>query len=192
MFVLTAFLYQAGPGTTTIFHLGFLTLTVQGMNLAIISMIRFIEIVIFTSVYTLSTTLSDVTHSLERLLSPLRIIRFPVHETALIVTIALRFVPTFAQEAEKIMKAQASRGASFGTTHWWQIVKRTASVFPIIVPLFLSAMRRADDLVLAMEARGYIAGAPRTSYIQFDNRMVDGLFLVIVSAVCGAIAFIFH
>lgn len=184
LFIFQILFYRSGPGDVVIATIGFVHITAGGLRLAIVSIIRFVDIVFFISVLTLTTTLSDLSHAVESLLGPLRRIRFPVHESALILTIALRFVPTFAAEAEKLMRAQASRGGDFGTARWWQLWKRVKSVFPILLPLFLSAMHRAEDLVLAMEARGYVPGAPRTSYVALRSGSRDVLSLLICAAVC--------
>lgn len=177
--------YRMGPHDIVLAHVWFVTITLGGLKISIVSIVRFAEIVFLISVLTLSTTLSDLSHALESLLRPLRIVRFPVHESALILTIALRFVPTFAIETEKLMKAQASRGGDFGTARWWQLWRRIKSVFPILLPLFLSAMHRAEDLVLAMEARGYVPGAARTSYVALSRGPRDFLYLLVCAAVCA-------
>jgi energy-coupling factor transport system permease protein len=190
MSVLEVLFYRAGPGSHVLWRLGALAVTREGVWLAVISAARFVEMVMYISALSLSTTLSDLTRALESLLRPLRVVRFPAAETALMVTIALRFVPTLAQEAERLMKAQAARGADIGTARPWQIIRRTRSVLPVIVPLFVSALKRADDLVLAMEARGYVPGAPRTSYVVHTARALDWLYLAVAAAVCALIAFV--
>jgi energy-coupling factor transport system permease protein len=101
---------------------------------------------------------------------------------AMVFTIALRFVPTLAEELEKIMKAQASRGADFGEQGRLRFVQRTRNLIPLMVPLFLSALRRAEDLSLAMEARGYVGGRGRTSFIQLQSGPQDYLALALVLA----------
>jgi energy-coupling factor transport system permease protein len=189
MSVLEILFYRAGPGSHVLWRAGFVLITWEGVKLALISAARFVEMVMYISVFSLSTTLSDITRSFEALLRPLRALRFPAHETALMITIALRFVPTLAQEAERLLKAQAARGADIGTARPWQIVRRTRSVLPIVVPLFVSALRRADDLVAAMEARGYVPGAPRTSYVEYADRASDYLLLAALVVVCVLILF---
>ncbi|TGV29914.1 energy-coupling factor transporter transmembrane protein EcfT, partial [Mesorhizobium sp. M00.F.Ca.ET.186.01.1.1] len=142
------------------------------------SAMRFVEVIFLSSVLTLSTSTTELTHGMERLLGPLEKVKFPVHAFALIITIAIRFVPTFAMEMEKMMKAQASRGADFGTGEWWRIVQRTKDMFPIIIPLFNVALSRAEDLILAMEARCYMPGASRTRYTQYKAKGIDYAALV--------------
>lgn len=187
LFLLEMFFYAGAGHSRVLAHVGPLSVTAGGLSVAVLSVVRFVDIVFFISVLTLSTTLSDLSHAVESLLRPLRVIRFPVHESALILTIALRFVPTFAEEAEKLMKAQASRGADFGTARWWQVWQRTKSMFPILLPLFLSAMHRAEDLVFAMEARGYVPGAERSSYITLTSSARD-LWLMLIALAVSALA----
>jgi energy-coupling factor transport system permease protein len=148
---------------------------------------RLLEFMILISLLTLTTSTTELTHGLERLLSPLKRLRFPAHELALVFTIALRFAPTFAQELEKIMKAQASRGADFGEQGRLRFIQRTRNTLPLMVPLFLNALRRAEDLTLAMEARGYMGGQGRTSFVQLKAAPQD---YVAVAVVCCFSAFI--
>jgi energy-coupling factor transport system permease protein len=166
-------------GGTVYFHYSFILVTSDSIRLIIVSAIRFIEVIFFSSVLTLATSTTELTHAIQSLLSPLKKIKFPVHEFSLVITIAIRFVPTFAIEMEKMMKAQASRGAEFGTGAWWQIIKRTKEMFPIIIPLFSVAMRRAEDLILAMESRCYIPGAKRSSYTTYHITGKDILILIV-------------
>lgn len=158
---------------TVYFEKGFILITSDSLRLVIVSAMRFIEIIFISSILTLSTSTTELTYGMERLLRPLKYFKFPVHEFSLIITIAIRFVPTFAMEMEKLMKAQASRGAEFGMGQWWQVIKRTKDMFPIIIPLFNSAMERAEDLVLAMESRCYSPGQKRTNYRTFQLRPGD-------------------
>ncbi|WP_223588077.1 energy-coupling factor transporter transmembrane component T family protein [Neobacillus bataviensis] len=158
---------------------GFILITSESIRLVVVSAVRFIEIIFLSSVLTLSTSTTELTHSIQSLLSPLKKIKFPVHEISLITTIAIRFVPTFAIEMEKMMKAQASRGADFGTGGWWRIVQRTKEMFPIIIPLFNIALSRAEDLILAMESRCYTPGGERSSYSVYKAITKDYLVLLV-------------
>ncbi|MHB1629429.1 MAG: energy-coupling factor transporter transmembrane component T family protein [Bacilli bacterium] len=172
--------YGGVANTGTVFvHSGIIEITSASVKLVVVSAMRFIEIIFLTSVLTLSTTITELAHGLEQLLSPLKALKVPVHAFALIMTIAVRFVPTFAIEMEKMMKAQASRGAEFGTGEWWRIVRRTRDMFPIIVPLFTVALTRAEDLVLAMEARCYVPTDARTSYKRYRAHAGDYALLAI-------------
>ena len=164
-------------GGKTYFEFGFILITGESIRLVIVSAVRFVEIIFVSSVLTLSTSTTELTHAIQSLLSPLKKVKFPVHEFSLVITIAIRFVPTFAIEMEKMMKAQASRGAEFGTGEWWRIIKRTKEMFPIIIPLFNVAMHRAEDLILAMESRCYIPGGIRTAYTVYEVKSKDFLIL---------------
>lgn len=159
---------------------GFIVITSDSVRLVIVSALRFIEIIFVSSVLTLSTSTTQLTHGMESLLKPLGHLKFPVYEFSLIVTIAIRFVPTFAMEMEKMMKAQASRGAEFGTGAWWRIFRRTREMFPIIVPLFRVAMERAEDLILAMEARCYTPGGKRSRFRTYQTTFKDYFVLLFI------------
>ncbi|MBL4952776.1 energy-coupling factor transporter transmembrane component T [Neobacillus sp. OS1-32] len=158
---------------------GFILITSESIRLVIVSAVRFIEIIFLSSVLTLSTSTTELTHSIQSLLSPLKKMNFPVHEISLITTISIRFVPTFAIEMEKMMKAQASRGADFGSGSWWRIIQRTKEMFPIIIPLFNIALARAEDLILAMEARCYTPGGERSTYSVYKAVTKDYLILLV-------------
>ena len=145
----------------------------QTTALIVSGALRFLLIFLLIQLLTASTSLTDLAHAFEQILAPLAKLRLPVHETSLIMVIAVRFVPTFASEADKIRRAQAARGADIGTARWWQWIKRTRAVFPILLPLFILAINRAEDLVLAMEARGYAPGFRRTRYVTFKWRRSD-------------------
>lgn len=158
---------------------GFVLITSESIRLVIVSAARFIEIIFLSSVLTLSTSITELAHSISSLLSPLKKLHFPVYEVSLITTIAIRFVPTFAMEMEKMMKAQASRGAEFGSGRWWRIIQRTKDMFPIIIPLFNTALSRAEDLILAMESRCYTPGGERTTFLGYKARSKDYIALII-------------
>jgi energy-coupling factor transport system permease protein len=177
---------EIASGGAVYFEYGMIKITSESIRLVIVSAMRFIEVIFLSSVLTLSTSTTELTHGMERLLGPLEKVKFPVHAFSLIITIAIRFVPTFAMEMEKMMKAQASRGADFGTGEWWRIVKRTKDMFPIIIPLFNVALSRAEDLILAMEARCYTPGAVRTAYTHYHAKPRDYAALlasIVMSAV---------
>ena len=146
------------PGEV-IWKFGFLTLTKEGIRQAVFMSIRLIFLVIGTSLLTLTTSPIQLTDGIERMLNPLKKIGLPVHELAMMMTIALRFIPTLLDETDKIMKAQMSRGADFESSN---LIKRAKNLVPLLVPLFVSAFRRADELAMAMEARCYRGGYNRT------------------------------
>jgi energy-coupling factor transport system permease protein len=166
-------------GGTVFFEYGFILITSESIRLVIVSAVRFVEIILLSSVLTLSTSTTELTHAIQSLLSPLKKVKFPVHEFSLIITIAIRFVPTFAIEMEKMMKAQASRGADFGSGEWWRIIQRTKDMLPIIIPLFNIALSRAEDLILAMESRCYTPGNDRSAYSVYKAIGRDYIVLII-------------
>jgi energy-coupling factor transport system permease protein len=179
--VLQLLFYGEIASTGTVYYAsGPILITSDSIRLVVVSAMRFVEVIFVSSVLTLSTSTTEITHGMESLLKPIGKIKFPVHEFSLIITIAIRFVPTFAMEMEKMMKAQASRGAEFGTGAWWRIVKRTKDMFPIIIPLFNVAMSRAEDLILAMEARCYTPGEARTIYTKYRAKSNDYFVLLLV------------
>jgi energy-coupling factor transport system permease protein len=177
-----------GPGfCNTIWSWGFIDITSCSVRQIGLMILRLLEFMILISLLTLTTRTTELTHGLERLLSPLKRLRFPAHELALVFAISLRFAPTLAGELERIMKAQASRGADFGEQGRLGFIRRTRNMLPLLVPLFLSALRRAEDLTLAMEARGYTGGRGRTSFIQLKALPSDYLALAVVFIFCAII-----
>ncbi|MDP8958522.1 MAG: energy-coupling factor transporter transmembrane protein EcfT [Actinomycetota bacterium] len=154
------------PDSPVVLDLGFQVVTAATVKLVIISALRFVELILLTTAITFSTTVTELAHGFEGLLQPLRKLKVPAHELALVLTIALRFVPTFAQELERIMKAQASRGARVGAGSRWNFVRRARSLLPLVVPLFTIALQRAEELILAMEARCYVGGSGRTHLME--------------------------
>lgn len=144
---------------TPVFHIWILTVTREGVRTAVFMAIRLVYLVIGSSVMTLTTTPNNLTDGMEKALGPLRRIRVPVHEIAMIMSIALRFIPILLEETDKIMKAQTARGADFESG---SLIRRVKNMIPLLVPLFVSAFRRANDLAMAMEARGYHGGEGRT------------------------------
>ncbi len=146
-------------GDDTIFTLWFIRATWSGLETAVFFSLRIIFLVLGTSLLTLTTSPIALTDALERLLSPLKKVRFPAHEMAMMMTIALRFIPTLLEETDKIMKAQSARGADFETGN---LLRRAKAMVPLLVPLFVSAFRRATELAMAMEARCYHGGEGRT------------------------------
>lgn len=156
------------PGTV-IWRWKFLKITEEGLILAGKMAVRLVELVMGASLMTLTTTPNQLTDGLERLLRPLNKIHVPVHELALVMSIALRFIPILMEETDKIMKAQIARGADFESGG---VIKKIKAMVPLLVPLFVSAFRRANDLALAMEARCYHGGDGRTQMkpLQYAGR----------------------
>ena len=146
------------PGTPWL-TLGPVNITQEGVRQAIQMSARLVFLIMMSSLLTFTTSPIALTDAVERLLSPLKHVNAPVHELAMMMTIALRFVPTLLEEADRIMKAQMARGADFSSGN---LLKRGQNMVPLLVPLFISAFRRADDLATAMEARCYRGGEHRT------------------------------
>ncbi len=136
-----------------------LTITVEGLRSAVSMAIRLTLLIIGSSVMTLTTTPNNLTDGMEKMMRPLKVIKVPVHEVAMMMSIALRFIPILLEETDKIMKAQIARGADFESGN---LLKRAKAMVPLLVPLFISAFRRANDLAMAMEARCYRGGDGRT------------------------------
>ncbi len=147
------------PGDVVIFQLWKIKITDVGIMNAVLMTVRLMYLIIGTSLMTLTTTPNQLTDGLEKALKPLNKIRVPVHAIAMMMSIALRFIPILIEETDKIMKAQMARGADF---EHGNLIQRAKSMIPILVPLFVSAFRRADDLAMAMEARCYNGGEGRT------------------------------
>ena len=146
-------------GEHVLWHWGFLTLTVEGILMAIKMCVRLVMLIIGSSLLTLTTTPIQLTDAIEYVLRPFKRIGVPAHEIAMMMTIALRFIPTLLDETDKIMKAQQARGAYFDTGN---LLQKAKSLIPILVPLFISAFRRAEELAMAMEARCYHGDEHRT------------------------------
>lgn len=138
------------------------TVTESSMKQTVQGVVRIIALIVLTSLLTLTTTITGLAKGVESLLAPFRRIKVPGHEAAMIFAIAYRFVPTVADELERLMKAQASRGADFGQPGRLRFIQRAKQMVPITVPLFVGAFRRAERLIMAMESRCYIGGKGRT------------------------------
>ena len=146
-------------GTTMLVEWGFVKISYEGLSTAIHYSLRLVFLVLGTSLMTLTTSSIALSDGIEMLLSPLKVIKFPAHELAMMMSIALRFIPTLMEEADKIMKAQMARGADFESGN---LLARAKAMVPLLVPLFVSAFRRAGDLAMAMESRCYHGGENRT------------------------------
>lgn len=162
-----------------IYQLGPLDVTKEGVIQAAFMGARLILLIIGTSMLTLTTSPIQLTDGIEKLLNPLKRFGVPAHELAMMMTIALRFIPTLLEETDKIMKAQMARGADFESGN---IVNRAKSLVPLLVPLFISAFRRADELAMAMEARCYRGGENRTRMkeLSFHGRDMAAFLFVTV------------
>ena len=169
-------------GTTVWVDWGFLRITQEGFLTAVHFSMRLVFLVAGTSLLTLTTSPVALSDGLEKLLSPLKVIRFPAHELAMMMTIALRFIPTLIEETDKIMSAQKARGADLESGG---LVQRAKALVPILIPLFVSAFRRADELALAMECRCYRGGEGRTRMKQLHLSGGDFVASAVV-ALCFA------
>ena len=167
-----------------------LEITKEGLQNAILMTIRLTYLILGTSIMTLTTTPNQLTDGLEKSLRPLNKIKVPVHASAMMMSIALRFIPILIEETDKIMKAQMARGADFESG---SMLKRVKNMIPLLVPLFVSAFRRADDLAMAMEARCYNGGAGRTkmkplTYVKRDYiAYVVIIVYLLLSLLCAKI-----
>jgi energy-coupling factor transport system permease protein len=150
----------------------------EGLMQGIFISLRFFLLILMTSLLTLTTTPIEITDGIETLLHPLKKIHFPVHEMALMMSISLRFIPTLMQETDKIMKAQMARGVEFASGPYKERMK---AVIPLLIPLFVSSFKRAEELAIAMEARGYRGGEGRTKYRQLSWKTVDSLQLLLLA-----------
>lgn len=159
-------------------QLGFLKLTEEGLRLALFMGLRLLYLVIGSSIMTLTTTPNELTDGLEKSLGFLNRIHVPVHEISMMMSIALRFIPILIEETDKIMKAQMARGADFESG---SLIQRAKSMLPLLVPLFVSAFRRASDLAMAMEARCYRGGEGRTKMkpLHYERRDSLAYFLLL-------------
>lgn len=167
-----------------IFTLGFIHITRNGIVNSIMIAVRIVVLILISSILTFTTSPTQLTDAIERLLKPLALLHVPVHEFAMMMTIALRFVPTLLEETEKIMAAQKARGADMESGGLMQRIK---ALIPVLIPLFVSAFRRAFDLATAMESRCYHGGEGRTRLRQLKYRRNDAavilLFLVLTAGV---------
>jgi len=157
-------------GTDVWLDLGFWQITGEAVLQSCFLAIRIILLVAGASMLTLTTSPLALTDGIERLLSPLKVLHFPVHELAMMMTIALRFIPTLMDESDKIRNAQMARGADFESGN---IFRRVKSMIPILIPLFVSSFRKADELAIAMESRCYHGGEGRTRMHQLKFRLAD-------------------
>ncbi len=162
------------------------TITTTDLRMAAITLLRFVALILGLSLFSLSTSTTELTHGTEHLLRPLQRLGLPAHEFALVVTISLRFVPLLALEAERIAKAQASRGADFGRGRM-SVFQRAVRMLPLLVPLFVVALQRAEALALAMEARCYMGGKGRTHLIRLRARWTDALAVALALLLATAL-----
>ena len=171
-------------GETPLFAWRFIKIYPEGLKLTIFMIVRIVFLILGTSLMTYTTSPVVLTDALERLLSPLKVVKFPVHELAMMMTIALRFIPTLIEETDKIMSAQKARGADIDSGG---VIKRVKALIPILIPLFISSFKRAEELALAMESRCYRGGEGRTRLKQLKASFRDWLAVGVMLLVFGLI-----
>ena len=164
------------PGGKTLVPVGFIKITEYGLSTAVYMAIRLIYLIMGSSLMTLTTTPNSLTDGLEKLLHPLNKLHVPVHEISMMMSIALRFIPILLEETDKIMKAQIARGADMESGN---LIQKAKAMIPILVPLFVSAFRRANDLAMAMEARCYRGGNGRTKMKPLIYKSADHMAYLI-------------
>ena len=162
----------------------FVELTDCTLRLIVVTTARLVELIVLTSLLTFSTTTTELACGTEGLLAPLQRVGVPAHELAMVVTIALRFVPTLALQMERIVKAQVARGADFGSAGRFRFIQTTYRLLPLLIPLFLVSLRRSEALIVAMEARGYTGGKGRSRRIKLHARPGDYLALIATAVFC--------
>ena len=168
-----------------LWQFGILHVSKPGIKNALFMMIRLTLLVVSASIMTLTTTPNRLTDGLESVFKPLKLIKVPVHEMAMMMSIALRFIPILSEETDKIVKAQTARGARFDSK---KLTDRIKSLIPLIVPLFVSSFRRASDLALAMEARNYHGGEGRTKFKPLKYKARDIVsYILLVAYLAGSI-----
>ncbi len=175
LIILTLLIHMLTTEGEIIFQIWFLKITKEGLNKGFFISARLFLLILATSWMTLTTSPISLTDGIEYLLSFFKILRIPAHEIAMMMTIALRFIPTLMEETEKIIKAQMARGADFESGN---IINRIKNILPIIVPLFINSFRRADELAIAMEARCYKGGEGRTHYRALEIKSRDQIFFL--------------
>ena len=180
-FLLNLFFVADGA---VLLHWSFITVTAGGLEKAVHYTLRLMFLVVGTSLLTLTTSPVSLSDGLELLLSPLKVVHFPAHELAMMMTIALRFIPSLLEEADKIMKAQKARGADFESGN---LITRAKAMVPLLVPLFVSAFRRAGDLAMAMESRCYHGGEGRTRLRVLHIGKADGVASLCMALFIGLI-----
>ncbi len=170
-------LYSWGP----------LDLTIEGLRQGFLMASRLVFLIVISSLLTYTTSPIALTDAIERLLKPFAKLGLPAHELAMMMTIALRFIPTLLEETDRIMKAQMARGADFSSGN---LLKRVKSMIPLLVPLFISAFRRADELAVAMEARCYRGGENRTRMKELQYAARDWLAYTVVAVLLGCLIYL--
>lgn len=182
--ILNLFFYQT-ENPTIVFEWEFITITKEALIFSAFMALRLILLVLGSSILTLTTTPVALTDGIESLLKPLKVIKFPVHELALIMSIALRFIPILMSETDRIMMAQKARGADFDSGN---VFSRAKAMIPVLIPLLISAFRRADELGDAMDARCYSGSKNRTKYKKLTLSWRDLVGFIVTSVAVAGVA----
>lgn len=184
--IFTAFIHFLFTGGEPLFKIGFVSITYEGLRMGVYMGLRLLFLVLFASILTLTTSPMELADGLESLFSPLKPFGFPAHELAMMMTIALRFIPTLLDETDRIMKAQLARGADLDKGNIWNRLK---AFIPVLIPLFVIVFQRAEDLAIAMEARCYKGGKGRTRMHPLVWKHKDTLGLVIIISTVALLSF---
>ena len=171
-------------GEEPLFQWWIISVYPEGIRMALFMLMRVVALIVGMSLLTYTTSPIMLTDAIERLLSPLKKVRFPVHELSMMMTIALRFIPTLVEETDKIMSAQKARGAELDSG--W-LMKKAKSLIPILIPLFVSAFKRANELAVAMECRCYRGGDGRTRLKTLKTAPRDYVAAAVMLAVFGLV-----
>lgn len=175
------------PCDTVYFEWRFIVITPCLLQIVVRGALRVVAFLFLFSLLTMTTSSSDLAHGAEALGAPLKRVGIPVHELSLTYLIALRFVPTLADEADRVAKAQASRGGGFAEHKRWRVDRTARARLPLLVPLFVNALRRGEELIVAMEARGYLGAHGRTNYVRLHSRPLDWILVVLAFLVAGLV-----
>jgi energy-coupling factor transport system permease protein len=188
LFLLTVLVHLLGTEGHVLYTTPVLDLdiTLEGLTLGLVYAVRLVLLIILAALLTLTTSPIELTDALEKMLGPLKRFKVPTHEIVMMLTLSLRFIPTLLEEALRLKNAQMSRGATFDGN----LMQRIKSVVPLILPLFISAFRRADDLALAMDSRCYTGGDGRSSFRKLQFKMADYLVLAFMFSVLIFLFFI--
>lgn len=174
-------------GEDVLFEWSFIKITEQGLSTAVLMAVRIICLIVVSSVLTYTTSPTDLTDAIERVLSPLKIFKLDIHSLAMMMTIALRFIPTLIEETDKITSAQKARGADFENGGFMQKIK---SLIPIIIPLFVSSFRRAYELAYAMDCRCYMGGEGRTKMKILKMSAMDFIAIFVLLIILATVIFL--
>ena len=182
--ILNLFFISGETDSVPIWEWRFISIYSEGISIAVFMVVRIIALIVGMSLLTYTTSPITLTDAIESLLSPLKKIKFPSHELAMMMTIALRYIPILIEETDRIMSAQKARGASLDSGG---LIKRAKSLIPIMIPLFVSAFKHANELAMAMECRCYTGGEGRTRLRQLRTSYIDYVASVVVTCLLGGV-----